>query len=66
MEKQGEHWKRNTLIVGGLLGAVVGVVAANMLVKEAEKSEGQTAITTGKGMQIGMMVLNLLRQITNL
>jgi gas vesicle protein len=60
------NWKRNALIFGAVIGAVVGVVAANMLVKEAEEKDNQTALTPGKGMQLGMLILGLLRQITSL
>jgi gas vesicle protein len=59
-------WRRNALIVGGVIGAVVGVVAASLLVREAEENENQEALTAGKGFQIGMLVLGLLRQITKL
>ena len=60
------NWKRNAVIFGGILGAMVGVVAARMLVKEAEQGDNEEALTAGKGLQIGMLVLGLLRQITSL
>ncbi|MDH5607366.1 MAG: hypothetical protein OEY93_10805 [Anaerolineae bacterium] len=60
------NWKRNAVIFGGILGAMVGVVAARMLVKEAEEGDNEEALTAGKGLQIGMLVLGLLRQITSL
>ncbi len=59
-------WKRNAMIFGAVIGAVVGVVAANMLVKEAEENENESALTPAKGMQLGMLILGLLRQITSL
>jgi hypothetical protein len=65
MERKN-NWKRNALIFGAVIGAAVGVVAANMLVKEAEESDNKTALTPGKGMQLGMLILGLLRQITSL
>lgn len=58
--------KRNTLIFGAVIGAVVGVVAANMLIKEAEENDNASALTPAKGMQLGMLILGLLRQITSL
>ena len=61
-----KNFKTNALIVGGLIGAVVGVVAANMLVKEAQENDNPDALTPARGFQIGMLVLGLLRQITNL
>ena len=60
------NWKRNALIIGGVIGALVGVVAANMLVRESEEGDNKKALTPARGMQIGMLVLGLLRQITNL
>lgn len=58
--------KRNAIILGGLIGAVVGVAAAIMLLREAKDSENPRALTAGRGVQIGMLVLGLLRQITQL
>ncbi len=58
--------KTNSLIIGGVIGAVVGVVAANMLVKEVEENDNEQALTPARGFQLGMLVLGLLRQITNL
>lgn len=60
------NWKRNVIIFGAVIGAVIGVFAARMLVKEAEENENESALTAGKGLQLGMLVLGLLRQITNL
>ena len=61
-----QSWRRKALLVGGILGALIGVVAANMLVKEAVESDNENALTVGKGLQVGMLVLGLLRQITSL
>ncbi len=63
---QNANWKRNALIVGGVIGAVVGVAAAQMLVREAEQGGEGKALTAGKGLQLGMLVLGLLRQLTSL
>lgn len=58
--------KRNTLLIGALVGALVGVAAANALMEETEEGDGENALTPAKGVKMGMMVMNLLRQITNL
>ena len=61
-----DRQKRNTIILGGLIGAIVGVVAAVMLVRQVEEDDNQHSLTVGKGVQIGMLVLGLLRQITQI
>ena len=58
--------KTNALIIGGVLGAIIGVVAANVLVKEVEADENSQSLTPARGFQLGMIVLGMLRQITNL
>jgi hypothetical protein len=61
---ENTEWKRNTLIIGGLIGAIIGVISAVLIVKEVEESEDSTAISPAKGMRLGMLVMNFLRQIT--
>lgn len=63
---ENPQWKRNTIIVGGLIGAIIGVVSAVLLVKSTEDNEEMGAITPAKGMKLGMMVVTFLRQITNI
>ena len=58
------NFKRNALLIGGVIGALVGVMAAGILVREAEENESETALTPARGMQIGMLVLGLLRQLS--
>ena len=70
MEENNGTFKRNALLVGGIVGALVGVVAANVIIKtaEAEAFENDSAleITPAKGMKLGMLVLGLLRQISDI
>jgi gas vesicle protein len=57
---------RNTILLGALLGAATGVVAAVLLTRRAEKNERETAITTGEGLKLGVLVFGLLRAIASL
>lgn len=57
---------RNTILFGALLGAVTGIVAAVLLTRRAEKNERETAITTGEGLKLGVLVFGLLRAIASL
>ncbi len=58
--------KTKVLIAGGLIGAVVGLIAAGMLLRADGEDGESNSLTAGKGVQIGMLVLGLLRQITSL
>ena len=55
-----------TLLFGTLIGAVTGLVAAMLLTRRAEKNERETAITTGEGLKLGVLVFGLLRTIASL
>lgn len=70
MEENNANFKRNALMIGGIVGALVGVIAANVIVKTAEQNAdgegGELAITPAKGMKLGMLILGLLRQIADI
>ena len=58
---------RNTILVAGaLIGAVTGLIAAMLLNRRAERNESETAITTGEGLKLGVLVFGLLRAIASL
>jgi len=59
-------WKTKTLIFGGVLGALVGVGAAFLLTKRAEQQGKPLSISTGKGVQLGVLIAGLLRSILSL
>jgi hypothetical protein len=59
-------WKVKTLVVGGVLGALTGVGAAFLLTRRAEQEGKPLSISTGKGMQLGMLIAGLLRSILSL
>lgn len=58
--------KNKTLIAGALIGAVTGVFAAMLLQRRVESEERETAITTGEGLKLGVLVIGLLRAIASL
>lgn len=70
MEENNSNFKRNAMLIGAIGGALVGVVAARLFVRTAEdeaaKSGEDIAITPSKGLQIGVLVMGLLRQLSNL
>jgi gas vesicle protein len=58
--------KSRTILFGALIGAVIGLVAALLLTRRAEKDERETAITSGEGLKLGVLVFGLLRAIASL
>lgn len=54
------------LFFGVLIGAVTGLIAAMLLNRRAIKDESSTAITTGEGLKLGVMIVGLLRAIASL
>jgi len=58
--------KSRTIFFGALIGAVTGLIAATLLNRRAEKNERETAITTGEGLKLGVLVFGLLRAIASL
>jgi hypothetical protein len=49
-----------------MLGALVGVGAAFLLTKRAEQQGKPLSISTGKGVQLGVLIAGLLRSILSL
>ena len=67
IEKSMETWKVKTLAIGGVIGALVGLVGAFMLVQNAEKKNVQeVTISSGEGFRLGVLIFGLLRQISTL
>ena len=51
------------LFFGTLIGAATGLAAAMLLSRRAERSQRETAITTGEGLKLGVLILGFLRAI---
>jgi len=58
----------NTRIIlsGALIGAFTGLIAAVLLTRRAERNDRETALTTGEGLKLGVLVFGLLRAIASL
>ncbi len=66
MEQNTESWKTKTMLIGTAIGALVGAGAAYLLVQKSVRDQSQVSITAGDGVKLGLLVLGLLRQITQL
>ena len=54
------------LLVGTLIGAATGLVAALMLQRRAERTGTEISLSAGEGIQLGVMVMGLLRAVAAL
>jgi gas vesicle protein len=58
--------KGRVILGGALIGAITGMVAAILLTRRAEQGERETALTTGEGLKLGVLLFGLLRAIASL
>ncbi len=58
--------KNRTLLLGALVGAATGLMAAMLLNRRSEQEGTDLALTTGDGMKLGVMIIGLLRAIATL
>lgn len=61
-----DRQRTNTIIIGGLIGAIAGVGAASLLLQRAERKNSGATITAGEGLRLGLLVLGLMRSIAQL
>ena len=59
-------WKAQTLVGGAVIGASAGLVAAYLLTQRAARQHRETTLTPIEGVQLGVLVLGLLRAIASL
>ena len=60
-----ENWKPKAMIIGGIIGAAVGMTAAYLLAQRGEE-ESPPEISVGDGIKLGVLVFGMLRSISNL
>ncbi len=58
-----QEWRTKALIIGGVVGALLGLGAAYIYINAAEESGEQPEVTPGSAVTIGLSLLALLRQV---
>lgn len=61
-----DNQKVVTLAIGGIIGALIGLVAAYLLWKNAEKSDGEIQVSASEGISLSLLVMGLLRQVAKI
>lgn len=59
------NWKVITLIVGGLVGLLSGLVGAYLIIRKQEQTGEPLKLTSGDGARLGMGILTLLKQVSD-
>ena len=54
------------LLFGTLIGAFTGLIAAMILQRRAERTGTELSLSAGEGVQLGVMIMGLLRAIAAL
>jgi ABC-type Mn2+/Zn2+ transport system permease subunit len=54
------------LLFGALIGAATGLVAAILLQRRAQSTGREISLSAGEGIQLGVMILGLLRSVAGL
>jgi hypothetical protein len=65
-ELQDTQWKSKVLLLGGVIGALLGVGTTYLLVQQSERRGEPLKLGTGEGLRLGMLVLGMIRQVSSL
>jgi hypothetical protein len=67
-EARPTNWRSRTILLGGLIGSLLGAIAAYLFVRAAEETYGDTPpeLKTGDAVRVGTALLRILRQVAEL
>ena len=63
---ENNSWKVRTLIVSGVIGAVMGILAGSLYVRMAEESGGPKKVSTGNALKLALAAAGVVRQAAQL
>jgi hypothetical protein len=63
---QDEQWQTKVLLIGGVVGALTGMLGAYLLIQNARKQNATIELSAGEGVKLGVLVMGLLRQVAQL
>ena len=63
---ENQNWKIKVLIVGGVIGALLGVAAGLLYVRVADESGGPQKVSTGNAVKLALAALGVVRQASQL
>ena len=67
MEDRTEmDWRAKALVIGGVIGALAGLGAAYLYIRNIEETGEKPALATKDAMTIGFSLLSLVKQVASL
>lgn len=66
MNSQNTNWKTRTILIGTIIGALSGLIAAFIVIQQSEKKETAPRLNAGEGVKLGMGILGLLRLVSDM
>ncbi len=61
-----ESWKPKMIIVGGLIGALVGLGSTYLLAENMERTGRKPTISTREGFSLAVLLFGVIRSVANL
>lgn len=60
------NWRNKTLLIGGIAGALVGLLGAFIVIQRSEQTGHPPAVQTGDAVKIGLGSLGVLRLLAEI
>jgi hypothetical protein len=65
--QENANWQTRVIVVGGVIGAILGLMTSWLLVRTSRETRGgPPAITTGDALKVGITAIGLIRSIAAL
>lgn len=59
-------WRVKALLIGGVVGALAGVGAAYLYIRNIEEAGEQPQLATRDALQVGVSLVSLVRQVASM
>jgi hypothetical protein len=66
IEKKTPNSKPKILVIGGLIGALMGLGAAFLLIQRAEREHRTPSLSPAEGIKLGLVALGAMKQVAQL
>ena len=64
MSPEKKSWTMKTLVIGGVLGTIIGLIGAYIFIQNTDEDDSNN-LTPATGVQLGLGILGVLRILTH-